>query len=108
MSERILFSLDNCPAGIIPPVLFLIIDGEPTDEYLPHMAKLWNNHFFKKSNKFAIGLGDGFSTDVLTLFTKNQKQVFTISDDELVCWFYVFIKRRVNLFLSFGYLGASY
>lgn len=83
MSERILFSLDNCPAGIIPPVLFLIIDGEPTDDYLPHMAKLWSNRFFKKSNKFAIGLGDGFSIDVLTLFTKNQKQVFTINDEAL-------------------------
>lgn len=62
------------------------------------------------------------SVDVLTLFTKNQKQVFIISDkrfefiqsachsiinDEFVCWFYGFIKRRVSLFLLFGYLESK-
>lgn len=83
MSKRILFSLDNCPAGFMPPVLFLITDGEPTDNYLPYMGQLWDNPFFKKSNKFAIGLGDDSSIDALKLFTKNQKQVFVISDETL-------------------------
>lgn len=83
MSKELLFSQDHCPAGFMPPVIFLITDGEPTDDYLPQMANLWNNNYFKKSNKFAIGLGDGFSTDVLMLFTKNQKRMFAISDEAL-------------------------
>ena len=105
MSKRILFSVDNCPVGIIPPVIFLITDGEPTDEYLPYMGQLWNNPFFEKSNKFAIGLGDDFSIDALKLFTKKQKQVFTISDETLN-EFNALVTRLLTMSMYAGSMSA--
>lgn len=83
MSKDRLFSNDNNYSGFMPSVIFLITDGEPTDEYLSNMEKLWNNHYFRISKKFAIGLGDEVPSGVLTLFTKNKKSVFIVQNENL-------------------------
>lgn len=56
------------------------------ENQLMNTFHIWQNFeqsLLKKSTKFAIGLGGDFSIDALKLFTKNQKQVFTISDEAL-------------------------
>lgn len=83
MSKDGLFSINNNYSGFMPSVIFLITDGEPTDEYISNMERLWNNNYFKISKKFAIGLGDDVSSDVLTSFTKNKKSVFMVQDENL-------------------------
>lgn len=45
------------PEGYNQPVIILLSDGEPTDEWSHHVDKLKQNQWFKLSQKFAIAIG---------------------------------------------------
>jgi len=45
-------------AGSFAPAIFLLSDGEPTDDYKKHLADLKNNNWFKKAIKAAVAIGD--------------------------------------------------
>ena len=45
-------------AGSFAPAIFLLSDGEPTDEYASSLAKLKENNWFKKAIKVAVAIGE--------------------------------------------------
>lgn len=61
--------------GSYAPVIFLMSDGQPTDEYLKPLAELKNNKWFRASIKAAVAIGDDADKDVLAEFTGNIESV---------------------------------
>ena len=64
-------------------LFMLISDGEPTDDYKKQLNSLAQNPFYKKSKRFAIGLGEDIRPEVLEEFTGNSKTTFIIPSNEL-------------------------
>lgn len=72
----------NDVAGSFAPAIFLLSDGEPTDDYAHPLADLWTNNWFRKAIKVAVAIGDDANTDVLTQFTGNPESVLTAHNPE--------------------------
>ena len=69
-------------AGSFAPAIFLLSDGEPTDEYIGELSKLKENNWFKKAIKVAVAIGDDANRDVLAQFTGNKEAVLTAHTPE--------------------------
>ncbi len=69
-------------AGSFAPAIFLLSDGEPTDDYKPELSKLWQNNWFKKAIKVAVAIGDDANSDVLAEFTGSKEAVLTVHTPE--------------------------
>ena len=66
-------------SGSVAPVLFLLSDGEPTDDYQDGLNKLKNNNWYKIAVRVAVGYGDS-NDDVLREFTMNSETVMHTDD----------------------------
>ena len=66
--------------GAYAPVIILISDGEPTDEWAPALDNLRKNNWFKHAIKIAIAIGDDADKNVLASFTGNQETVVSVND----------------------------
>lgn len=64
-------------AGSYAPALFLMSDGQPTDDYQKALADLKSNNWFKASLKAAIAIGDDADKSMLAEFTGNPESVLT-------------------------------
>ncbi len=69
-------------AGSFAPAIFLLSDGEPTDEYQKELGRLKENNWFKKAIKVAVAIGDDANKDVLAEFTGNKEAVITVHTPE--------------------------
>ncbi len=69
-------------AGSFAPAIFLLSDGEPTDDYQPELKKLKENNWFKKAIKVAVAIGDDANRDVLAEFTGSKEAVLTVHTPE--------------------------
>lgn len=67
-------------SGSYAPVLFLMSDGEPTDNYQASLNKLRQNGWFKSSTKVALAIGDDANDHVLEEFTGSKEAVVRISN----------------------------
>jgi len=67
-------------SGSYAPVLFLMSDGEPNDDYQTHLAKLKQNGWFKASLKVALAVGDDAMDSVLIEFTGSKESVVRVPD----------------------------
>lgn len=72
----------NAPSASVAPALFLMSDGEPTDDYESGLAVLQNNNWFKNAIKVAVAIGDDANKDVLKEFTGNIEAVITAHTPE--------------------------
>lgn len=63
------------PERALPPVLVLITDGQPTDDYKTPLNKLLNLNWGKKAVRIAIAIGQDADHSVLEEFTKNKELV---------------------------------
>lgn len=63
--------------GSYAPAIFLMTDGEPTDEYEKELEKLKGNNWFRAAIKVAVAIGEesDINDDVLTEFTGTQEAV---------------------------------
>jgi len=61
-------------SGSVAPVLFLLSDGAPTDDYMAGLQKLKNNNWYKVAVRVAVGYGKS-NDDVLRDFTMNSETV---------------------------------
>jgi len=66
--------------GSFAPVLFLMSDGEPNDDYKTPLAKLQQNGWFKASLKVALAIGDEDNDSVLVEFTGSKESVVRVPD----------------------------
>lgn len=66
-------------SGSVAPVLFLLSDGEPTDDYKSDLQELQDNNWYKVAVRVAVGYGD-FNEQILREFTGNEGTVLHASD----------------------------
>lgn len=65
------------PSLSYAPVIYLLSDGYPTDNYKKGLEKLEKNKWYEYGIKVALGIGDNFNRGVLEEFTHNRELVLT-------------------------------
>lgn len=68
--------------GSYAPVLFLMSDGEPTDDYRSGIEVLKCNNWFKAAIKVAIGIGSDANKHMLAEFTGSDESVIEVHTPE--------------------------
>lgn len=66
----------------LPPVLVLLSDGQPTDNYKEPLANLQKLPWGKKSVKIAISIGEDADDELLTEFTGNRELVLQANNPQ--------------------------
>ena len=69
-------------SGSVAPVIFLLSDGEPSDDYRSALHLLQQNNWFRISGKVAVGYGDDCNFDVLLEFTGSKETVIRADTPE--------------------------
>jgi uncharacterized protein YegL len=68
----------NEATGSYKPVLFLLSDGDPTDDWEKGLELLKKNNWYNVAIKVAIAIGDDVNKDVLTKFAGNKEMVLEV------------------------------
>lgn len=68
-------SVEQLGERALPPVIVLLSDGQPTDDYKKQLDKLKKQPWGKKAVKIAISIGQDADNKVLTDFTGNKEMV---------------------------------
>lgn len=66
----------------LPPVIVLLSDGQPTDDYKEPLSKLLNLPWGRKAVRIAISIGMDANDDVLQEFTGNRELVLQANNPE--------------------------
>ena len=66
----------------LPPVIVLLSDGQPTDDYKKSLDKLLSLPWGKKAVRIAISIGQDADDDVLQQFTGNRELVLQANNPE--------------------------
>ena len=82
--------------GSFAPAIFLLSDGEPTDNYQHGLQKLKENNWVKKAIKVAIAIGDDANTSILAEFTGNKEAVITVHSPEALAKWIKFVSVRAS------------
>ncbi len=69
-------------SGSYAPVVILLSDGAPTDDYQSGLGKLKNNNWFKAAIKISIAIGEDADKNVLEAFTGTNEAIFTVHNIE--------------------------
>jgi len=72
----------NDVAGSFAPAIFLLSDGEPTDDYNKPLEDLKQNSWFKAAVKVAVAIGVDANKAVLEDFTGCRETVLTVRTPE--------------------------
>ena len=70
--------------GSFAPAIFLLSDGEPTDDWARELAELKKNNWFKAGIKVAIAIGDDANKDVLKEFTGSMEAVLEVHNKSML------------------------
>ena len=70
----------NSLTGAYAPVILLLSDGGPTDNWEPSLAKIKQNNWFKHAIKIAIDIDSGSERSVLAQFTGNPEAILDAKD----------------------------
>ena len=76
--------------GSFAPAIFLLSDGDPTDNYKYGLDKLKENNWYKKAIKVAIAIGDDVNKDVL------KEAVITVHTPEILKKWIQFVSVRAS------------
>lgn len=68
--------------GAYAPVVLLVSDGGPTDDWENGLKKLKENNWFKHAIKIALAAGFDADIDVLAAFTGTREAVITVHDKQ--------------------------
>ena len=68
-------SIPPMPERALPPVIVLLSDGQPTDDYKSALDRLQRLPWAKKAVKIAISIGQDADDDVLLEFTGNHELI---------------------------------
>ena len=66
--------------GCFAPVIILLTDGQPSDEWTRPLADLKQNRWFKLAIKVALAIGDDADKNVLKQFTGNPETVIEVKN----------------------------
>jgi len=64
------FVSNDAPGGNAFPVLFLMSDGQPTDDYKPPLAKLKKSKIFQQAVKMSMAIGSDADEKVMKEFSE--------------------------------------
>ncbi len=67
-------------AGSYAPVVIMLSDGAPTDDFRSAMTNLEQNRWFCHATRIAIAIGNDADTDVLKIFTGNAELVIRVAN----------------------------
>jgi len=70
--------------GAFAPVIILLSDGEPTDDYKKEIDQLKTNNWFNAAIKIAIAIGEDANQDILKEFTGNSECVVRVENPEML------------------------
>jgi uncharacterized protein YegL len=82
--------------GSFAPAIFLLSDGEPTDEYKKGLETLKQNNWFKKAIKVAVAIGNDANKSVLAEFTSNEETVLEVHNGAMLRKMIRFISVRAS------------
>jgi len=82
--------------GSYAPAIFLLSDGEPTDDWRGGLAILKENKWFKAAVKVAIAIGDDANKDVLKEFTGSMESVLEVHNAALLKKMIKFVSVRAS------------
>ncbi len=71
----------------LPPVLVLLTDGQPTDDYKKGLDELLSTPWGKKSVRIAIAIGRDADLNVLEQFTGNKELVLEAKNPQMLVKF---------------------
>lgn len=91
----------NRASGSVAPVLFLLTDGEPTDDYQEGLQILKENNWYKVAAKVAIGYGQS-NDAVLREFTGNSETVLHTNDPKALKRMIRFVTITSSMVASTG------
>ena len=80
-------SMPSMPDRALPPVIVLLTDGYPTDDWKRPMEKLLKMPWGKKAVKVAIAIGKDAERSVLEAFTGNPEAVLDAGNPEVLTHF---------------------
>lgn len=80
-------SMPPMPARALPPVIVLLTDGYPTDDWKRSLEKLLKMPWGKKAVKVAIAIGKDADRSVLEAFTGNPEAVLDAGNPEILTHF---------------------
>lgn len=66
--------------GAYAPVILLLSDGGPTDNWEPALKQIKENNWFKHAIKIALNIDSGCERSVLNAFTGNEEAVIDVND----------------------------
>lgn len=67
-------------SGSFAPVVIMLSDGAPTDDFHGAMTEILGNNWFRHATKIAIAIGADADVDVLKTFTGNAELVFRVQN----------------------------
>jgi len=82
--------------GSYAPAIFLLSDGEPTDDWRGGLGVLKQNNWFKTAVKVAVAIGDDANKDVLAEFTGTKEAVITVHKPEALKKMIKFVSVRAS------------
>lgn len=82
--------------GSFAPAIFLMSDGDPTDDYKRGLEALKQNNWFKKAIKVAVAIGSDADKSVLEEFTGNKESVLEVHSPAILRKMIKFISVRAS------------
>jgi uncharacterized protein YegL len=70
--------------GSFAPVIILLSDGEPTDNYQPALEEIKKNNWFKHAIKVAIAIGSDANKEILAEFTGHSETVIEVHNKAML------------------------
>lgn len=77
-------SVEQMGDRALPPVIVLLSDGQPTDDYKKSLDKFQKLPWTKKAVKIAISIGQDADDDVLLEFTGNRELVLQANNAKML------------------------
>ena len=94
------------PERALPPVVVMLSDGQPTDDYKQSLANLQKLPWMKKAVKIAIAIGQDADQEILTEFTGNQELVLQANNATMLTKMIKWASTAVSS-VSTGMTGES-
>jgi len=86
--------------GSYAPVIFLLSDGEPTDDFAGGLDELKSNKWFNAAIKVAVAIGDDANKNRLAEFTGSHESVLEVHNAAMLCKTIKFLSVRASQIAS--------
>jgi uncharacterized protein YegL len=82
--------------GSFAPAIFLMSDGEPTDDWKNGLSVLKQNNWFKAAVKVAVAIGEEANKEVLKEFVGSMEAVLTVHNAAMLKKMIKFVSVRAS------------